>query len=55
MQPRAYPLLEVKPLRPKPGWAGRPMTVSRQPYQQVRPPLTAIVWPVTKAASSLAK
>jgi hypothetical protein len=28
---------------------------AQRPYQQVLPPLTAIVWPVTKAASSLAR
>ena len=38
----------------EPAWAC-PERARARPYQQVLPPLTAIVWPVTKAASSLAK
>ncbi len=38
----------------EPAWAC-PERAHARPYQQVLPPLTAIVWPVTKAASSLAR
>ena len=39
----------------KPSVGGRPGGARPAVYQTVLPPLTAIVWPVTKAASSLAR